>query len=572
MAGFQSLHETPREGRFSWAGLLWVLGLALLVLSWLLPNHYPPWATFHSDVVAFAAFGAFAFAAGIGAPVSAPRSRAPVAVLALAAVPLLQYAFGLLSFHGDALLAVIFLAGLAGSLHIGLRQGSSESAARKTVAGFAIAIALAGCASTGLAIVQWLRMEEILGIFIANIGDSQRPFANFGQPNLFGTLAVMAVASTVFLYEQRKLGPAAAAATAFFLSLGLALSQSRAAFLAAGVTFAWWLLARPPGLRLRPAVALAWAGWFFACAAALPWLSVLMEFAGARTTTLFDNNGRLVMWQQVASGIAQAPWAGYGWGQTAAAQMAGSTGHPGSLATIYAHNLPLDLAAWFGVPLALVLMGAGGWWTLRRLSRAREATGFHALAIGLPVAVHSFVEFPFAYAYFLFPVALLAGIARALEADVPRSAPASGRALVPLAAAWLALAGAIAWEYIDVEEDFRFVRFESMRVGKTPDSHVPPVLRLNDQMGSMLKVARLKPAAGMDEATIEEARKVSRRFPWAPLSLRYAAILLANGRTAEADAQMRIVRGMYGETYYRGALERLDEIRAEAAAAPQRKP
>lgn len=568
MAGFSSLPRTPREGRFSWAGLLWVLGLALLTLSWLLPNHYPPWATFHSDVVAFAAFGAFAFAAGAGAPAPVVRSLAPCVVLALAAVPVLQHACGLLSFHGDALLAVIFLAGLAGSLYLGLRQGSDEGVARKTVAGFAIAFAVAGCASTWLAIVQWLRMEEIMGIFIANIGESQRPFANFGQPNLFGTLVVMAVASTALLYEQRKLGPAATAAIAFFLSLGLALAQSRAAFLAAGVTFAWWLLARPTTLRLRPAVALPWAAWFCACAAALPWLSVVLEFAGSRNTTLFDNNGRILMWRQVLAGIEEAPWTGYGWGQTAAAQMAGSVDHPGMLATIYAHNLPLDLAAWFGIPLGLVLMLAGSAWVIRRLLRAREATGFHALAIGLPVAVHSLVEFPFAYAYFLFPVALMAGVARGLETGASRSAPARARWLVPLAAAWLALAGAMAWEYVDVEEDFRFVRFESMRVGKTPESHVPPVLHLNDQMGSMLRVARIKPVPAMDDAAIEEARKVSRRFPWAPLSLRYAAVLLANGRTAEADAQMRVVRGMYGEAYYRSALERLEEVKAAAPRKP----
>lgn len=568
MAGFPSLRKTPREGRFSWAGLFWVLGLALLTLSWLLPNHYPPWATFHSDVVAFAALGVFVLAAGTGAPVSAIRSRAPAVVLALAIVPAVQHAGGLLSFHGDALLALIFLAGLAAALYVGLRQGSEEGSARKTVTGFAIAIALAGCVSTWLAIVQWLRMEEIMGIFIANIGESQRPFANFGQPNLFGTLVVMAVASAVFLYEQRKLGPVATAAVAFFLSLGLALAQSRAAFLAAGVTFAWWLLARPPASRLRPAVAVAWAAWFFACAASLPWLSVVLEFAGSRNTTLFDNNGRILMWRQVIAGIAQAPWTGYGWGQTAAAQMAGSVEHPGVLATIYAHNLPLDLMAWFGVPLALVLTLAGSAWIIRRLLRAREATGFHALAIGLPVAVHSLVEFPFAYGYFLFPVAILAGVACALEAGARRAPAGRARWLVPAAAAWLALSGTIAWEYVGVEEDFRFVRFESMRVGKTPESHVPPVLHLNDQMRSMLKVARLKPAPGMDDAAVEEARKVAQRFPWAPLSLRYAAILLANGRTAEADMQMRVVRGMYGEVYYRSALERLEEVKGAAPRGP----
>ncbi len=35
-----------------------------------------------------------------------------------------------------------------------------------------------------------------------------------------------------------------------------------------------------------------------------------------RGIELTDSNGRWLIWKQVASGIEQAPWLGYGWNQT----------------------------------------------------------------------------------------------------------------------------------------------------------------------------------------------------------------------------------------------------------------
>jgi O-antigen ligase len=568
LAGFSSLHKTPREGRFSWAGFAWVLGLAVLALSWLLPNHYPPWATFHSDVLAFAAFFALAIAAAFTSRLPYAVSGAPLAVLGLIAVVLAQLGLGLLSFHGDALLAILFLAGLAGSIHAGLRQAAHEEGAIKALTGLALALVFAGFVSTALALVQWLRLEDHLGIFIANIGETQRPFANFGQPNLFATLLVMALAGLAFLYERKLAGGSAAVALGAFLSLGLALAQSRSAYVAMLVTFGWWFAVRGRhSSRITVRQALAWGALFCVLAAAIGPLSVLLELAGARNTTLFDNNGRWLMWRQVLEGTMQSPWTGYGWGQTAAAQMAGAPGIAGKLTTIYAHNVALDLAAWFGIPAGIALTLAGVAWTLRRLVLARAQVAVYAVAAALPVLVHSCFEFPFAYAYFLFPLGLLAGLVRGLEPG-RRRMPATGALLAVPAVAWIVLAAWIAVEYVDVEEDFRFVRFEAMRVGKTPDSYVAPHLVLNDQMRAMLKVARINPAPGMSAAQIEEVRKVAERFPWAPLALRYAMVLEANGRHEAAARQMQVIQGMYGEQFHHSAMERMEGLSGELQSAP----
>jgi O-antigen ligase len=537
----------------------------LLVLGLLLPNHYPPWTSFHSEVLAFAALFAWLAATALTPSQPTVRSRAPWAVLAVLLVVCVQRMTGLLPFNGDVLLAAIYLGGIAGAIHTGLRLAPTKEGAERALTGFAIALAAASMASVVLALFQWLRMQEHLGIFINNMGEGHRPFANFGQPNLFGTLVVMGLVSTAWLYERGQLERAGGLVLALFLATGIALAQSRSAYLGAAAVFGWWLwIRRFHGSRISLAAGVATGAYLLVSSAAMPWLSMQLELVGARDTALFDNNGRLILWKQVVSGIIAAPWTGYGWGQTAEAQMTGSLTHAGRLTASYAHNLPLDIAAWFGVPLALVLIVTGTWWILRRLALARSAPACYALGIGLPFAIHSMFEFPFAYAFFLFPVAVLAGLARGLEAQAVRGKALGARWLASAAIAWILLAGWIAWEYLEVEEDFRIVRFESMRVGRTPDAYVPPDLLVNDQMRAMLRVARLQPRAGMSDEAISEVRDVSLRFAWAPLSLRYAMVLQANGREAEFQAQMNLIRAFYGEIYWRSAAELLAELRNAA--------
>jgi hypothetical protein len=67
--------ETPREGRFSWAGLLRLVGLVCLSLSWLMPNHYLPWYAFHSDGMAFMAVFAWALSVAAEGPRIMPMPR-----------------------------------------------------------------------------------------------------------------------------------------------------------------------------------------------------------------------------------------------------------------------------------------------------------------------------------------------------------------------------------------------------------------------------------------------------------------------------------------------------------------
>ena len=169
----------------------------------------------------------------------------------------------------------------------------------------------------------------------------------------------------------------------------------------------------------------------------------------------------------------QAPWFGYGWNQTAAAQIAVAGAHPGDMTFTYAHNIVLDLLLWNGLPLGILITLACGYWFVTRMLRARNVEAVYAMAALLPFAMHSMVEFPFAYAYFLITAGLLIGI---VEASTARRPPitVSTRWLWPVLAVWAGVGSVIAFEYFQVEEDFRIVRFENLRIGTTPSSYEVP--------------------------------------------------------------------------------------------------
>jgi hypothetical protein len=98
------------------------------------------------------------------------------------------------------------------------------------------------------------------------------------------------------------------------------------------------------------------------------------------------------------------------------------------------------------------------------------------------------LEFPFAYAYLLFPAAVALG---ALEGSlVPQKCVTVAwwqataiHAVVTFAMAWSVI------EYVAVEEDFRVTRFETLNIGQTKTNYEKPAFHLLTQLGAMLDFA-----------------------------------------------------------------------------------
>jgi len=268
---------------------------------------------------------------------------------------------------------------------------------------------------------------------------------------------------------------------------------------------------------------------------------------------LTDVQSRWIIWKQIAYGIWQAPWVGYGWSQTPAAHAAGAIAFPGSQTLTHAHNVFLDLLAWNGIPLGLLIIGLCGWWLISRMRAVTEPRAVYCMAAILPIVMHSLVEYPFAYGYFLVAGGLLVGVVERSLKTKDEAITVQSHWLRGALGLWMVLGAGVVLEYLKVEEDFAVVRFENLRIGKTPTEYNPPDIRLLTHLGTMLRMSRIVPKPDMPPLDLQELDAVAQRFPYGTLALRNAVAKGLNGDPKGAAHQMAVIRGMYGENFYAAA-------------------
>lgn len=525
--------------------------MILLVLALLQPLHFLPWISWHNEVLAFAAVLLLAWQGVIRAgkndfsgSVAFPATVIPL--VGLLVLIWIQLAIGRITFFGDALVLTIYIIGCVLSLALGLAVSGNQRS--YTLPAWTLLVS--AFLSVVLALVQTFDVWDSFP-WINRMAQLRRPGGNLGQPNQLATLLLMGLASLVFLFETKKLGRLASVLLALSLLVGLAITESRTGILSFFVLAIWWFAKRKTiNFKLSPwLVMLAGTGFLF-----LFWRwPVLMDEIlqsgdiGAKVNT--GLGGRWLVWPQLFEAIWQRPWFGWGFGQVSTAHNAVVDGYASSEPFTYAHNILLDFALGVGIPVAVLFGVMSMVWLWRRLKSARTLVPWYCLAIVLPVAMHSLLEFPFAYAYFLLPVMFSLG---ALE-GLAGIKPAIRLGVKPVAAILLGTTVIMAWtvvEYVSIEEDFRIVRFEALKLGSTPSDYERPTVVLLTQLDALLKGGRIVPKPGMSADEVALARTVALRYPWPATQSRYALSLALNGNPNEAIRQLRVMRALHGEKTY----------------------
>jgi O-antigen ligase len=564
--------KTPRKGRFSLAAPLVALGLVVFLAGWLAPNHYPPWVSFHGESPVFAALLVFSLVLLLKEK-TLLLDRVAVLAMALIAVICLQWMAGLIGYSGEVIMGALYLGGFALAWLLGRNTATQAGVGEDLERWFAAVLLAAATLSVYIAVLQWLDLEDGYHNLVAGGSDVvRRPYGNLAQPNQLATLILMGVVMAVSLYQRGLLKLWQFWALLVWLSIGLTMAESRAGWLSALVLggFLLWR-GRVTGARLGGLRSvLAWWGLLLGL-----WLSwkpineaLLLTETRPVSDIVQDQGGRLLMWRQMLAGVEQSPWWGYGWRQTVAGHKAGTAQLSSGQLTEYAHNIALDLVLWLGLPLALLLMGVMAWWLLRMVSRICTSRELLLVGAALPVLVHSLVEFPFTYAYFLFTVAWLLGSVSALQdsnrQDVWLIASSTRRLIwAAVFAVYTSLCVWVALEYLQIEEDYRVLRFEMRKLGRTPEGYDAPQPVLLNQLGAVLRLGRLQPHAGMTMDELESMRVLNRNYNWSTLQMRYAVALALNGNLAQAKVEMEALRSHFGEKSYRQAKVFIQELQDE---------
>lgn len=546
--------------------------LALLGLSFLIPNHYSPWTSFHGELAAAAAMCLGFLAVWVSDWRDRARGVVPVsaiAVGALAAIPALQYLLGLVSFSGDAWVASLYLLGFAASIWMGHHFASTPDASR-WCGWLAIAAVSVGIISVGIALAQWFRVG--LNYLAMEMPLGGRPYANLAQPNLLATLLVLSLLGALALYEVRRIGFGTLVLLALYLLVGVSLTQSRAGLLESGaLLFAYANSRRRVTWRIGWGQAVMLLLFLIAAYAAIGPLGEALHLRQERalgTGSLVPSGGelRLQHWITLLDALSRHPWSGYGWGQVAIAQATVVHDHPGTGEMIeYSHNVLLDVLLWNGVPIGLVLITIGAWWFWSRRRRLQSAQASIAMGVVTAVCAHALVEFPHAYLFFLLPVGLMIG---AIERATSGATVAVLRGSALLGGLGTAAVTALVWsDYAAIESDYRLLRFEMASIGSIRSESAAPSVLMLDQLAAEIAVIRRPASQPLSPAELEVVRQVSMRFPSSTSIARYALALALNDDIAAADREIARIEATFGPDAKRRAVSRLKDMAMEGRPA-----
>jgi O-antigen ligase len=423
-------------------------GLAMLcavAVAPLLAYNRSPSATLLNQLLALFGWGLVLLAVR-ARPLDAWRqARWPLCALALLAASVLwSMSISLPATLGLSSLALLAVAALV----LGAAAGAADDDAFHA---FASALLLAGLASAAVGFVQVFAPGWADGQLIARSGSVGRAVGNLRQPNHLSSLLVWALIALVPLAGSRRffhlpLPRGLALGLGALLVWAVVLTASRTGAAGMLLLAVWGALDRrvPRAIRLgllaTPLVyGLCWWGMD-------QWAQQTAHtFAGAAR---LDGGGdisssRFGIWRNTLALIAAHPWTGVGFGEFNFAWTLGE--FPGRPVAFFdhTHNLLLQFMVELGVPAFVLLMGllltglavaARRAWSLRD-----EHAGLRARAawmIVLLIGLHSLLEYPLWYAYFLLPTAWAWGHALAARPD-PSTAAAPAPAWLPAGAAVL---------------------------------------------------------------------------------------------------------------------------------------
>jgi hypothetical protein len=309
--------------------------------------------------------------------------------------------------------------------------------------------------NAGIGIVQVFAPSVPDGDWIAASGLPGRAVGNLRQPNHLSSLLLWSAIAVVACVDMRRLSRTAAALLMALLVFAVVLTASRTGLVGVALLALWGLVDR----RLAPSTR-----WLLVATPVLyaaSWLA-MSAWADAATHT-FGGQQRLAepdlsasrfgIWSNTLALIRAHPWAGVGFGEFNFAWSL--TPFPGRPVAFFdhTHNLLLQLAVELGVPMAALLMGLllfGLWRAWRRAARAEgdvSTAGRCALAMLVLIGLHSLLEYPLWYSYFLLPAAWAWGFALGLpgESDAaPVEPPTARPAPVLFVAGALVMLGAVA--------------------------------------------------------------------------------------------------------------------------------
>lgn len=514
-----------------------VFAAVALSLAWLLPNHSHPWLTFHADAWVAAMMAVVAVFVFWRSRFSVDMHWVSIIAAALAALPLLQHAFGIIPLFGIAWINSVYLLGFFLALLVGATW--EQQCPGQCADYLFLALGIASFVSVGLQLHQLFVLDGAGPWILYSFGT--RHSANLAQPNQLASLLLLGLVSCAWGFYRKQLGAVSALGAAAFILIGVALTESRTAWVNISLLFISAVVWR----NLLPANRVLWAMaglvvFFFGCVLALPTVYDLIwdGFPASLRTDSPVKDPRWIIWSMFLKVAFHQPLFGFGWGQTHQAQLMlpdEQLDQSGMYSS--AHNLFIDLIDWSGFPIGVaVSVVLLGWFVLviRRISTFAHLVLFAALLI---LSIHAMLELPLHYAYFLLPAGLMMGCLNT-SLRMPR-AFGPNKWLIGFAfVVGLVALGITIRDYFRVETSMFGLRFEQKRIVTSIPSTPPDVIALTHWHDYMV-FARTEPKGGLPPSELERVRNLVISMPGNLVMYKLAVTMVYNGYPAEAQEWLK---------------------------------
>jgi O-antigen ligase len=538
---------------------LWALGL-MLTLPFLAPFKAPPIASFHPEAIAACCgLAALSVLPRFAASLELPRvALLPLALCLLIVVQLVQ---GKLVFHEVGLLAALYLLWACALICLG-RLLARELGLERVIGCFSWFLMAGAIISAVFGWAQHIESDALGSLLMPR--SPIRVWANLGQSNQLADYLALGLISTAYLYATARIKLRWALPALLAVSYVLSLTGSRTSWvylLALIAVSAIFVAFERSQVHRR---LLAFSAGALVAVVVLPWLTGLIagDTQGIMTATsrldpeVFAYEERPRIWKAAWMMFQQAPLFGVGLRQFGWQHFVLNAELPAPRVigvTDQAHNLALQILAELGLVGLALLLVFGFLWLRGLLRQPRTAAHWWLWSCVLVLAVHSMLEYPLWYTFFLGVAALVLGMGEARTIRLSLFQRRSGRWLLValLGVGWLVL-GQLIRDYRVLEEFLAF-RYKYMHA-------TPEVKRLGDELlreirrTSVLspyvwfgysRAIELKPE-GLREKLAVNTRAM-RLFPTDDMVYRQAMLLAMNGDETQARHQWDLAAASFPE-------------------------
>jgi len=531
------------------------LFLLVALLGYLQPFHSLPWPSALNDGI-FLAWGLLLMGYAVIDKSALPIRLTKLEVFVMSAVVLHALVMAL---HLPT--RSLYVYGL--SLGIAFACYTARSASAIALPPLLAGITIAGVASALGGIGLWagvVQQFESYQVWISHAAPGSAVGASLSQVNNAGTLFVWAGAIVICLSPTvagsinpklwREAFQGLMTAAIIVLAMASAFTLSRTASLNYLVLTGLVLLFRQQlgGRSVQLAVLQLVVHGVFVVSHG-PLKELMHTWDGASlSATMFGGKGffdgpRAVAYTLFSHAIAERPWFGWGVGGVGLAFLQSSAfGFPFNTYFGHTHNIILELAVWWGLPLSLLFVVLGLLGLKRRMVGASSPRDVCLLILLCTVLVHALLEYPLHYTYFLIPTAVILAPHRQGKGSVLVTRGLQACVVVVFSALFVV----VARDYLSAEYALRQARLEASLFGKPrpPEARSLSTVKELENLNFTLRTQETSAMSSQDLRTFIDTTTL---FPTRGLIDKTVNALELNDRPAEAELWRQRKRQIYVE-------------------------